>query len=303
MGRPVLQAQEELTLDQTVILDRFAKRERALPEEPLVVIESSESHTPLDLAELWHFRELLYLLTWRDVKVRYKQTALGVAWVILQPLLITIIFTIFLGVLVHVPSGGVPYALLIYIGLLPWTFFASAVTIGGLSVVNNAHLITKVYFPRMLVPLSAIAARLLDLSIAFSILVVLMAYYRLMPTETIIMLPFFIVLLILFSSAIVLIASAMHVKYRDIGFVLPVLIQLWMYVSPVLYSSSIIPQRWARLYALNPMVGIVEGFRTSILGGQFDWFAIGISVAATVVLLIYATYAFKHLEENFADII
>jgi lipopolysaccharide transport system permease protein len=223
--------------------------------------------------------------------------------VILQPLLVTIIFTIFLGVLVHVPSGGVPYALLIYIGLLPWTFFASAVTIGGLSVVNNAHLITKVYFPRMLVPLSAIAARLLDLSIAFSILVVLMAYYRVMPTATIIMLPFFIVLLILFSSAIVLIASAMHVKYRDIGFVLPVLIQLWMYVSPVLYSSSIIPQRWARLYALNPMVGIVEGFRTSILGGQFDWFAIGISVAATVVLLIYATYAFKRLEENFADII
>jgi lipopolysaccharide transport system permease protein len=303
MGRPVLQAQEELTLDQTVILDRFAKGERALPEEPLVVIESSEKQTPLDLAELWHSRELLYLLAWRDVKVRYKQTALGVAWVILQPLLVTIIFTIFLGALVRVPSGGVPYALLVYIGLLPWTFFSSAVTIGGLSVVNNSQLITKVYFPRMVLPLASIVGRLIDLAIAVSILVLLMAYYWVAPTSTLIMLPFFIVLLILFSSAIVLITSAMQVKYRDIGFALPVLIQLWMYVSPVLYSSSIVPQRWARLYTLNPMVGIVEGFRTSILGGHFDWFAICISVAATLFLLIYAMYEFRRVEENFADII
>jgi len=279
-----------------------------LPDEPLVTIQPSKSWSALNLRDIWYYRELLYFLTWRDVKVRYKQTALGVAWVVMQPLISTLVFTVFLGMLVRVPSDGIPYPLFVFMGLLPWTFFASAVTGSSNSLVGSTHLITKVYFPRMIIPCAAIGARLLDFLISFVILAALMLYYGVAPTRALLFLPVLVALVTLLALAVGMWASAINVKYRDVGVVLPVLIQTWMFVSPVVYPSSIVYSRTGAsalkwLYMANPMVGIIDNFRATLLGGPFNWPALAVSAALTLVLLVYAAYDFRRMEKSFADII
>ena len=278
-----------------------------LPDEPLVTIEPSKSWVALDLRDLWLHRDLLYFLMWRDLKVRYKQTVLGVAWVVMQPLLTTLIFTVFLGRLARVPSDGIPYPVFVYAGLMPWMFFSGAVSITSNSIVGNAHLITKVYFPRLIIPSAAIGARLVDFAISFVILVGLMICYRIPMTWSILLLPVFVALITLLALGFGMWTSALNVKYRDVGVVLPVLIQLWMFVSPVTYPASLVGQglgeRWQLLYALNPLTGIIEGFRASLFGRRFDGVALAISVVTTLALLVYSAYAFRRMEKSFADVV
>lgn len=270
---------------------------------PLTVIEAKKSYLGVNLRELWTYHELLYFLAWRDIKVRYKQTLLGVLWAILQPLLMMLIFSLFFGKLVGVPSDGVPYPLFAFAGLLPWTFFASAATTSGNSVVNSAHLITKVYFPRLIVPTAAVAAALLDFAITFVVLGALLVYYRVSLTWGILILPVLIALLTILALAFGVLMSALNVKYRDIKFALPFLIQLWFFASPIIYPTSLLPERWRWILALNPMTGIIEGFRSALFGRRFDWQAIAISALITFALLIYATLSFKRMEKTFADIV
>ena len=272
-------------------------------ELPWSTIERTNSWKIFDLGELWAYRELLFFLTWRDVRVRYKQAVLGMGWVVLQPLLMTLVFTIFLGVIVRVPSDGVPYPIFAYSGLLLWTFFSGAISGSGNSLVGNAHLITKVYFPRLLVPLASILARVVDLLVALIMLVGLMIYFRVGLSTGLLMAPLMITLLALLALGLGLWTSALNVKYRDVGLALPVFIQLWMFVSPVVYPLTLVPERWRLLYSLNPLVGIIEGFRAALFGKSFNWQALGISAIVTLALLVYAGFVFKRREKTFADII
>jgi lipopolysaccharide transport system permease protein len=274
-----------------------------LPAEPLVVIQPSNRWSILSFKDIWAYRELLFFLTWRDVKVRYKQTALGAAWAILQPLFMMIIFTIFFGRLAGVASAGIPYPLFALAGLVPWTFFSNAITASGNSLVGSANLITKVYFPRLIVPAAAMLAGLIDFLLAFLLLVILMIYYRVTPTVQMLFLPVLILLTALFSLGVGTWMSALNVKYRDVRFALPFLIQLWLFVSSVILPSSSIPQKWRWLIMLNPMSGIIEGYRAALFGLPFDWPALGIASALTIVVLLYAIYAFGRVERSFADII
>lgn len=271
--------------------------------EPLVVIEPSNSWAALRLRDLWVYRELLYFLMWRDVKVRYKQTLLGVVWVVIQPLLATVVFTVFLGMLARVPSDDIPYPIFVYVGLLLWNFFSSAVIGSGNSLVGNASLITKVYFPRIIVPIGAVGARLADLAVALVVLIGMMIFYEVVPTWSLLMFPLLIALVALLALGIGLLTSALNVKYRDVGIALPVLIQLWMFSSPIVYPSSLVPEGWRTIYALNPLVGIIEGFRSSFFGLEFDWAALGFSTAITFILLVYAAFAFRRMESHFADFV
>lgn len=273
-----------------------------MPDKPLVIIEP-RGWAALDLRNLWSYHELLYFFIWRDVKVRYKQTALGVTWIFFQPLITTLVFTILLGKLARIPSDNIPYPLFAYSGLLPWTFFSSAVTNTGGSLVSNANLITKVYFPRMIIPAAAVGARLVDLAIGFVMLAVMMLYYGSAPTWRLLVLPLPVILLTLLSLAIGMWMSALNVKYRDIGALLPTVIQLWMYVSPVVYPVSLAPASWQWLYSLNPLTGILKAFRSSVLGLAFDWPALAISAALTLILLVYSAFAFRRMERQFADIV
>jgi lipopolysaccharide transport system permease protein len=275
---------------------------QAVPDKTLFVIQSTKVPA-LNLGEIWAHRELLYFLVWRDLKVRYKQTALGMAWVVLQPLLMTLIFTFVLGKLVKVPTNGVPYPLFAFAGLMLWTFFSGAISIIGNSLVANAHLITKVYFPRLIIPIAAIIARLVDLSIGFVILFGLILCYRVTLTPRLLMALPLILLSALLALGFGMWTSAVNVKYRDVGHALPVLIQLWMFVSPVVYGLNLVPPRWRLAYSMNPLVGLIEGFRAALFGKDFNWSAIAISVGFTSFFLIYGTYSFKVREKTFADII
>lgn len=275
-----------------------------LPGEPLVTIQPSKSGAALNLRDLWTYRELLYFLAWRDLKVRYKQTLLGIAWVVLQPLLLMLIFTVFLGMLARVPSEpGIAYPLFIYVGLLPWTFFSSAVSTSGGSLVSNSYLITKVYFPRMIIPAAVTAARLVDFAIAFVVLVPLAIYYGVTITWNIAMLPVLVLLTLLLALGFGTLVSALNVRYRDVGVILPVIIQLWMFVSPVFYPTSLVPEEWRTIYALNPLVGIIDGFRAALFGRGFNWTALAVSAVITMVVLVYSLYMFRRAERSFADII
>jgi len=274
-----------------------------LPSEPLVTIEAGKAWAPLNLRSLWEYRELLYFLTWRDIKVRYKQTALGVAWAILQPLLTMLIFTIFFGRLAGVPSDNVPYALFAFAGLLPWTFFANAISNSGNSLVGSANLITKVYFPRVIIPGASVAAGLVDFAIACVILVLLMIYYGVIVTWTIMLFPILVVLTTLLALAVGMWLSALNVQYRDVRFALPFLIQLWMFVSPVIYPASFVPAKLRWVLLLNPMTGIIEGYRSSLFGHSVNWSALGLSAVTTLVLILYSAYYFRRIESRFADIV
>jgi lipopolysaccharide transport system permease protein len=268
-----------------------------------VVITPHRSWLAIDWKDLWAHRELLYFLVWRDLKVRYKQTALGVAWVVLQPLLMTLVFNVFLGRIVKVPSNNIPYAVFAYAGLTLWIFFSGAISITGNCLVTNAQLITKTYFPRLIIPLATILARLVDLAVALVILVLLVMYYRLsLSMEFLFAIPL-ILLLTLFALGFGLWMSAVNVKYRDVGLVLPVLIQLWMFASPIVYPLSQVPEKWRFIYSLNPLAGIFENFRAFLFGGKPEWLSLLIAVAVTFVLLIYGVYIFQSREKTFADLI
>jgi lipopolysaccharide transport system permease protein len=274
-----------------------------LPSRPWVIIEPNKSLVSLNLKELWNYRELLYFLIWRDVKVRYKQTTLGIAWVILQPALMTVIFTIFLGRLVRIPTGNTPYALVVYIGLLPWTFFSSAVLSSGTSIVANAQLITKIYFPRVIAPAAAVGARLVDFAISFVILIGLMSYFHVGLTLRVLMLPVLLLLVTLLALGVGTIAAALNVRYRDVSVILPVLIQLGMFISPVLYPQGLVPERWHSLYMLNPMVGIISAFRAALIGDSFQWTSLGVSALESGLLVIISVGLFRRVEKEFADIV
>jgi len=274
-----------------------------LPSEPVVVIEPGRKWKFLGLKDIWAYRELLFFLTWRDVKVRYKQTALGAAWAILQPLFMMLIFTIFFGRLAGVESSGVPYPLFALGGLVPWTFFSNSVTSSSNSLVGSANLITKVYFPRLIVPAAALMAGLVDFALSFMLLVALMIWYRVGLTVQILFLPFVTLLMVLFSLGVGTWMSALNVKYRDVRFALPFLIQLWLFVSSVILPSSSVGPRARWLLRFNPMSGIIEGYKAALFGVPFDWTALGIATLITIVVLLYSAYFFGRIERSFADII
>ena len=274
-----------------------------LPDVPLVTIEANKAWNASELRDLWAYRELLYFLMWRDVKVRYKQTELGIAWAIIQPLLTMLIFTLFFGRLAGVPSDNVPYPIFAYAGLLPWTFFANAIGNSGNSLVGSANLITKVYFPRMIIPGAAVAAGLVDFAIGFVILVVLMFYYGIAIGWGLLMFLPLVLLTTLLATGMGMWLSGLNVKYRDVRFALPFLIQLWMFVSPVIYPASFLPSQFRWLLWFNPMTGIIEGYRSSLFGLPFNWIALGSSAAITLLLLVYAAYSFRRMEKSFADIV
>ncbi|MCA1614785.1 MAG: ABC transporter permease [Acidobacteria bacterium] len=274
-----------------------------LPESPLVVIEPGRSAGLGALRDLWHYRELLYFLVWRDLKVRYKQTALGVAWVVMQPLLTTLVFSVFLGLLVRVPSDGVPYPLFVFAAMLPWTFFSGAVATSGNSLVGSSHLITKVYFPRVIIPMAAVGGRLMDFLVSFAVLALMMAFYGVAPTWNLLMLPPLVLLVTLLALGVGMWASASNVRYRDVAAILPVLVQLWMFASPVVYPLSVVPEGWRALYSLNPLVGVLAGFRSAVLGHAFDWGALAFSAAVTAAILAFAAFTFRRTEKHFADLV
>jgi lipopolysaccharide transport system permease protein len=287
------------------IVKQTARPSPSLPDKPLVTIEPSRSWVALGLSDVWRYRELLYFLTWRDVKVRYKQTALGAAWAILQPLLAMLIFTLFFGNLAGIGNRteGIPYPIFAYAGLLIWTFFANAVTNSGNSLVGSANLITKIYFPRMIIPGAAVAAGLVDFAIAFVILCGLMAYYQVALHWSILMLPVLLALTTLLALGVGMWMSALNVKYRDIRYALPFLIQLGMFVSAVIYPSSMVGGKLRTALRLNPVAGIVENFRAALFGRPFDWPALGFSTVITLAVLVYAAYSFRRMERTFADIV
>ena len=297
-------SQPDSPLADSMVANTAQHATSQLPDEPLVRIRPNQSSIAIDLRELWAYRELLYFLTWRDLKVRYKQTVLGVAWAIIQPLFTMIIFTLFFGKLAGVPSEGVPYPVFVYAGLLLWTYFANSVTNSGNSLVGSANLLSKVYFPRMIIPGAAVGAALVDLFIAFLVLIGLMVYYGVSITWSIILTPLMISLITLLALAIGMWTSALNVKYRDIRYALPFVIQLWMFVSPVIFPSSFIPAKWRWLLAFNPLTGIIEGFRAAVFGHRpLDWTALAISTGITFALLAYAGYTFRRMERTFADIV
>ena len=287
-----------------VAITQGAKRSSSSLEAPLVKIRPTEGWVALNLHDLWVYRELLYFLTWRDIKVRYKQTLLGATWAIIQPLFTMLLFTLFFGKLAGIPSDGVPYPIFAYAGLLPWTFFSNSVTNSGNSLVGSSNLITKVYFPRMIIPGAAVGAGLVDFAIAFIVLIGLMIYYGVALTWSIIALPLLVTLTALLALGVGLWMSAMNVKYRDIRYALPFLIQLWMFASPVIYPTSLMPQRWRWVLWLNPLTGIIEAFRSAMFARtEFNWLALGSSAAITFALLIYSGYTFRRMEKIFADVV
>lgn len=276
---------------------------RVLPDEPVVKIRPESSSVVSNMREVWAHRELLYFLIWRDLKVRYKQTILGVAWVILQPLLMALVFAVFMGRLARVPSDGVPYAVFAYAGLLPWLFFSNSVASGSHSLVANNYVITKVYFPRLILPIAVVGVRLVDFVIAFSVLIGLMLYYNVHVTPSVLLLPMFMAEITLLALGISVWFSALNARYRDVGAVLPVLLQLWMFTSPIIYPMSIVPQGWRFLYGLNPVSGIVEGFRACLFGSQFDWLSIAISAVVTLLAFLYFVFDFCRKQDSLVDII
>lgn len=275
----------------------------SLPDEPLVTIRPSRRWVALDLKELWAYRELLYFLTWRDVKVRYKQAVLGIAWAVIQPVATMVIFTVFFGKLAKMPSDGIPYPIFSYAALLPWMFFLNAVTNSSNSLIGSANLITKVYFPRLIIPGAAVVAALVDLGIASGVFVGLFGYYRYSLTWNVLLFPVLVVLTVLLALGVGLWTSALNVKYRDVRYALPFVLQLWMFATPVIYPSSLMPERWRWVLAVNPLTGIIEGFRASLLGRPVMWGALGYSAVITVLVLVYAAFYFRRTERQFADIV
>ena len=270
---------------------------------PHAVLRPETAGVQLNLADLWAYRELLYFLTWRDVKVRYKQTLMGVAWVVIQPLLTMLIFAVVFTRFVNLADGRLPYPLFAYAGLLLWTFFSISVSSGTNSLISNSSLVTKVYFPRAFIPAAAVGAGLVDLLVGAVPLLGLAVYYRVPLTWGLLLLPFFVLLCAALGLSVGMIASALTVRYRDLRHALPFLLQLWMFASPVLYPLSLVPPQWRWAFALNPLTGVLEGFRASLTGTGFDWSLVAVPLVAAPVLVCVAYYIFRRLEDTFADVI
>jgi lipopolysaccharide transport system permease protein len=271
---------------------------------PVIVVEPSKGWVDLKLRELIDARELLYFLTWREIKVRYKQTAIGAAWAILQPLLTMLIFTIFFGRLAKMPSDGVPYSLFTLTALVPWTFFASGLSLSSNSLVQNANLVKKVYFPRLTIPISAVLSGAIDFALSFALLVVFMLSKGYLPSTRILALPLFLLLALVTCLGVGLWLSALNVEYRDVRYTVPFLTQVWMFATPVAYPSSLLQEPWRTVYGLNPMVGVVEGFRWALLNtGSAPGPMLTVSSAAAVLLLVSGAFYFRRMEKNFADIV
>jgi len=270
--------------------------------ERTTVIKPTSGWAALNLRDMWLYRELVFFMTWRDLKVRYKQTLLGVGWAILQPFLTMVVFSIFFGNLAKVPSDGVPYPIFSYTALIPWTLFSKALQDASRSLVANSHMITKIYFPRMILPISSVLAGVADFLIAFIVLLGMMFYYKIAPTANVWALPLFLLLALITAVGVGLWLSALNVLYRDINYILPFLTQFWMYLTPIAYPSSMVPEQWQAVYALNPMTGVVEGFRWALLGtGQPPGVMTLVSAGVAVILLVSGMFYFKRMERLFAD--
>src|SRR5467141_2816372 len=271
-------------------------------EFPSVHIAARRGWLALDLPELWAYRELLYFFVWRDIKVRYKQTVIGAAWAVLQPLMTMLVFSLFFGRLAKIPSQGLPYPIFYYCALLPWTYFQTATQTATNIVVDQQRVITKIYFPRVVLPISAVLSGLLDFAISFAVFLVLMAYYRMVPTRAVIWLPAFMLLAILTALGVGLWLSALNALYRDVRYVVPFLVQFWMFASPVAYPSSLVPAKWRWLYGLNPMAGVIDGFRWAVTGrGQAPGVAMAASAVCVGVVLLGGLFFFQRMETNIAD--
>jgi homopolymeric O-antigen transport system permease protein len=280
-----------------------ALHERYFGHEQVTVIEPIRGWRALDLRELWAYRELLLVLTMRDIKVRYKQTVLGAAWAILQPFMTMVVFTIFFGHLANMPSDGYPYPVFVYSALVPWTFFANAISSSSNSLVGSAHLVSKIYFPRLIIPLSGVGVGIVDFGVAASILLAMMLFYGVGWSLNLLMAPVLLLAIMLTALGVGTCLSALTVSYRDFRYVVPFMVQLWMFVTPVVYPASLVPSQWRWLLYLNPMSGLIEGFRAVFLGGPFDMLGLGISASITSILLVAGVTYFERVERRFADII
>ena len=258
----------------------------------------------LPLDELWNYRELLYFFIWRDIKVRYKQTAIGAAWAVLQPLLTMLVFSLFFGRLAHIPSDGLPYPIFYYCALLPWMYYAAALQNATNAIVDNQRLITKVYFPRLILPLSSVLSGMVDFGISFLMLIVMMIYYGIRPTSAVLWMPAFLLLAVLTALGVGLWLAALNALYRDVKYVLPFLVQFWMFASPVAYPSSLVPEKWRWLYGLNPMAGVIEGFRWSLTGhGQAPGGLSFVSLGVVIVVLLSGVAYYQRMETTIADVV
>ena len=285
-------------------MSRFSASE----SDQRIVIQATHGIAMLQLRNLWAYRQLIYFLVWRNIKVRYKQTALGIAWIVVQPIVAMIVFSVLFGKLLNAPSGGVPYPIFTFVALLPWGYFSGSLTRSSTNLVDSAHLITKVYFPRMSIPISGVLSGLVDFGVAFLVLIALMVFYGIRPTPAVVLLPAFLLLAMLTALGFGLWLSALNVRFRDIKHMVPFLVQMWMFLTPVVYSSTLIPEPYRYLMALNPMTGVVVGFRWALLGNyladaQPPGALFPISIAITLLVLVSGAFYFRSTERTFADII
>lgn len=295
-----MEAQVLEEIPETAAVAR-AEAVEALPAAPVIVIEPSRGWVALKLKDLWEYRELLYFLTWRDIRVRYKQTLLGAAWAIIQPFFSMVVFSLFFGRLAKIPSEGVPYPIFNYAGLLPWQFFANAMANSSNSLVGSANLIRKVYFPRLVIPISAVLSGVVDFGIAFLVLLGMMVYFGVRTTLGLLLLPAFLLLALITALGVGLWLSALNVRYRDIRYIVPFITQFWMFATPVVYPSSLLSEPWRTIYGLNPMVGVIEGFRWALLGTNPPQGMIFVSAGMALCILISGLYYFRRMEKIFAD--
>jgi lipopolysaccharide transport system permease protein len=284
--------------------NEVASSSSSVDDLPVFRIEPSHGWVSLKMRDLWEYRELLYFLTWRDIKVRYKQTLLGAAWAILQPLLTMVVFSIFFGRLAKIPSDGVPYPIFSFAALVPWTFFVNGLNQASNSLVGSANLIKKVYFPRLAIPVAAVLSGVIDFLLAFLVLLGMMLYYGLLPTVNTLWLPGFLLLALITSLGVGLWLSALNVEFRDVRYTVPFVTQFWLFATPVAYPSSLLQEPWRTLYGLNPMVGVVEGFRWALLGTVTQPGAvIVVSSLAALAILVSGAFFFRRMEKTFADVV
>jgi len=271
-------------------------------EKDVIIIEPGRTEKNY-WRDLWRYRELFYFLSWRDILVRYKQTVIGIAWSVIRPVLTMVVFTIIFGKIAKLPSGNVPYPIMVFTALLPWQFFASALQDSSNSLIGNANMISKVYFPRMIVPASSIIVAFVDFLVSFILLLLLMAWYRFVPSYKIIFIPLFLLMALIFSFGAGLLIAALNVKYRDFKYIVPFIVQFGLYISPVGFSSNVVPAKWRFLYSLNPMVGVIDGFRWAILGKGIDFYFTGfiLSIVLIFIILAIGIWYFRKTEKTFAD--
>lgn len=273
-------------------------------ERPFLLIEPAKGWVSLKLGELWVYRELLYFLTWRDIKVRYKQTVLGAAWAIIQPFFTMVVFSVFFGRLAGISSGDIPYPIFSFAALVPWTFFANGLSQSSSSLVGNSNLITKIYFPRLVIPISTVLAGVIDFALSFGVLLLMMLYYGITPTLNVIWLPFFLLLSLVTALGVGLWLSALNVQYRDVRYIVPFITQFWMLATPIAYPSTLLSEPWRTIYGINPMVGVIEGFRWALLDSKTrPGPMMAVSTGVAILLLFGGAFYFKRMERKFADIV